>query len=152
MEPQELQEQTEHAQHSGQKAIGLTTAIVAVLLALATLLGHRAHTEGMLTLTQNVDEWDFYQAKHARAYSFALAAETQALLPNGKDPAIKNFKISIEEECGAPAPKDCTSPLLKRSPVLQQLVAENKLAAGDKPEKTESHPEEAHPAAPVAGE
>lgn len=125
MDTHELQEHTEHAHHSGQKAVGLTTAIVAVLLALATLLGHRAHTEEILTLTQNVDEWDFYQAKHARAYIFGLAAETQALLPNGKDAAVKNFKISIEEECGAPAPKDCTSPLLKRSPVLQQLLAEN---------------------------
>lgn len=125
MDTHELQEHTEHAHHSGQKAVGLTTAIVAVLLALATLMGHRAHTEEILTLTQNVDEWDFYQAKHARAYIFGLAAETQMLLPNGKDTALKNFKISIEEECGAPAPKDCTSPLLKRSPLLQQLLAQS---------------------------
>lgn len=151
MEPHELQEHTEHAHHSGEKAIGLTMAIVAVLLALATLLGHRAHTDEMLTLTQNVDEWDFYQAKHARAYIFGLAAETQALLPNGRNSAMKNFKISIEEECGAPAPKDCTSPLLKRSPLLQQLVAESKPKGDSKPEKTESHAE-GEPATATAAE
>lgn len=142
MDTHELQEHTEHAHHSGEKAVGLTTAIVAVLLALATLLSHRAHTEETLILTQNVDEWDFYQAKHARAYIFGLAAETEALLPNGKDAAVKNFKASIEEECGAPVPKDCTSPLLKRSPVLQQLIA--------KPEQPESHSEEAHTATAAA--
>lgn len=142
MEPQELQEHTEHAHHSGNKAVGLTTAIVAVLLAVATLLGHRAHTEETLLLTENVDTWDQYQAKHARAYLFALAAETQSLLPSGKEPALQNFKMSIDEECGSPAPKSCTSPLLKRSPLLQQLSA--------KPEQAESHGEEAPAAATVA--
>jgi hypothetical protein len=152
MNVEELKENTEHAQHSGQKAIGLTMAIVAVLLAMATLLSHRAHTEEVLTLTQNVDEWDFYQAKHNRAYLFGLAAETQALLPNGKDTATKNFKISNEEECGLPAPKDCVSPMLKRSAVLQQLTEQPKPVAAGKPDKTESHSNEAQATAPVAGE
>lgn len=141
MDTHELQEHTEHAHHSGEKGVGLTTAIVAVLLALATLLGHRAHTEEILTLTQNVDEWDFYQAKHARAYSFALAAETEMLLPNGKDAAVRNFKMSIEEECGAPVPANCTSPLLKRSPLLQQLQAESTPTAAAAPEKAETKSE-----------
>ncbi len=139
MDPHELQEQAEHAHHSGEKGVGLTMAIVAVLLALATLLSHRSHTEETLLLTENVDTWDQYQAKHARAYMFALAAETQSLLPAGKEPALQNFKMSIDEECGAPARKDCTSPLLKRSPLLQQLSA--------KPEQAESHTEETHTAA-----
>jgi hypothetical protein len=42
---EELKEGAEHAHSSGERGIGLTMAIVAVLLALATLLGHRAHTE-----------------------------------------------------------------------------------------------------------
>lgn len=152
MDTHELQEHTEHAHHSGQKAVGLTTAIVAVLLALATLMGHRAHTEEILTLTQNVDEWDFYQAKHARAYTFALAAETEMLLPNGKDAAVRNFKMSIEEECGAPAPKGCTSPLLKRSPLLQQLVAESTPGAGTASEKAGPKAEQENAPASTAPE
>src|SRR5437588_2002021 len=42
---EELKEGAEHAHQSGEKKLGLTMAIVAVLLAIATLLGHRAHTE-----------------------------------------------------------------------------------------------------------
>src|SRR5215813_9689179 len=99
MNVEELKETTEHAQHSGQKMIGLTTAIVAVLLAVATLLSHRAHTEEILTLTQAADGYSFYQAKHNRAYLYGLAAQTQALLPNGKGMAIENLKNSVEEEC-----------------------------------------------------
>jgi hypothetical protein len=147
MNVEELQENTEHAQHSGQRSIGLTTAVVAVLLAVATLLGHRSHTEEILALTQNVDQWDFYQAKHNRAYQFALAAETQALLPNGADPAVRNLKTSIEEECGIPVRKDCTSPLLKRSLVLQQLMEQHGKPAAGATEKQEPH---AEPTAAVA--
>jgi hypothetical protein len=143
MEPHELQEHTEHAQHKGEKLIGLTMAIVAVILTLASLLGHRAHADEMLSLTQNVDEWDFYQAKHSRAYLFGLTAEMQALLPNGRDAAVKNFKISVEEECGVPAPKDCLSPVLKKSAVLQQLLAQTSPA----PEKSESAAQETPAAA-----
>ncbi len=48
--------------------------------------------------------------------------------------------------------KDCTSPLLKKSPVLQQLLEQNKPAAAAKPEGTESHAEAAPEAATVAAE
>ena len=146
MEPHELQEQTEHAHHSGQKEVGLTMAIVAVLLAMVTLLSHRSETEEVLSLTQNVDDWQFYSSKHDRAYQFALAAEMQALSPNGRESALRNFKISIDEECGVPAPKGCTSPLLKKSPVLQQLIAEDQSAAS-KTEKAEANSQETHSAA-----
>lgn len=138
MEAQELHEHAEHAHHSGEKALGLTTAIVAVLLSLATLLSLRSQTEEMLTLTQNVDDWNFYQAKHDRAYMFGLTAEIEALIPNGKDSARKNFLNSIEEECGLPPVKGCTSPVLRKSPVLQAFVKENNLDAGTKPAAKES--------------
>jgi hypothetical protein len=140
MNVEELKESAEHAEHSGQRQVGLTMAIVAVLLAIATLLSHRAHTEEVLTLTQNLDEWDFYQAKHNRAYQFGLAAETQALLPNGKDAAMKNLLISAEEDCGVPVPKNCASPVLKRSPVLQQLAGQmGAPAVSGKTENTQPH-------------
>jgi hypothetical protein len=130
LELHELHEHVENANHSGEKAIGLTTAIVAVLLALATLQSHRAQTEVILALTQNVDDWNFYQAKHDRAYMFGLAAEMQSLMPNGKAAALKNVQNSVEEECGAPAPEGCTSPVLKKSPVIQALIQENKPQPG----------------------
>lgn len=137
MDSHEIEEQSEQAKEKGQKGVGLTMAITAVLLAIATLLSHRAHTEEILSLTQNVDDYAFYQAKHNRAYAFALTAETQALLSGGKDAALKNLKVSAEEECGIPAPKGCASPALKKSAVLQQLLAETKQDAGDKSEKKE---------------
>lgn len=128
MNVEELNEDTEHARHSGQKAIGLTTAIVAVLLATATLLSHRAHTEEIKLQTKVNDGWAFYQAKHNRAHEYGKYAENEALA-NQKEVAIKDLKISIQEECGTPAEESCTSPVLKDSPVLKQLMKENGAAA-----------------------
>lgn len=153
MEPQELQEQTEHAHHSGEKAVGLTMAIVAVLLAVATLLGHRAHTEEVKIQTQVNDQWGFYQAKHSRAHEYGVLAELAALLPNGHDVALKDLKVSTDEECGQPPEKGCASPVLKKSPLLQQLLAESKSSNehhGEKDEKAAADPKPASPPAETA--
>lgn len=149
MEPHELQEQTEHAHHSGEKAVGLTMAIVAVLLALATLMGHRAHTEEMKLQTQVNDQWGFYQAKHSRAHEYGALAEVAALLPNGRDVALKDLKISADEECGQPPEKGCVSPVLKKSKVLQQLVAESKGSGEHQEEKAGTDAAQSKPASPA---
>jgi len=141
MEINELQEHTEHAHHSGEKAIGLTMAIVAVLLAVATLMSHRAHTEEVKLQTQVNDQWGFYQAKHGRAHEYGALAELAALLPNGHDLALKDLKISADEECGAPVEKGCSSPVLKGSPILQQLLADEKSRSDIKPSAENSSDE-----------
>ncbi|MCU1256494.1 MAG: hypothetical protein JWM83_2793 [Candidatus Angelobacter sp.] len=119
---EELKEGTERAHQSGEKGIGLTMAIVAVLLAVATLMGHRAHTEETLMQGKIVDEWNFYQAKHSRAHEYGAIAEVAALLPNGKDLALKDYKKSLDEECGAPAEHGCGSPA-RDSALLRPLLA-----------------------------
>jgi hypothetical protein len=127
MEPDELQEKAEHAVHTGQKAVGLTLAIVAVLLATITLLGHRAHTEEIKLQTRVNDGWGFFQAKHDRAYKFAMHAE-DAVRTGNADVALRDLKKSNEEECGIPAGKNCANPLLKDSPWLQKFIKENNTA------------------------
>ncbi len=121
---EELKEGVEHAHKSGERGVGLTMAIVAVLLAIATLLGHRAHTEEGLLQGKIVDQWDFYQAKHGRAHLYGGLAEIAALSPDprAKDLALKNYKKSLEEECGTPAEHGCSSPA-KDSAILRQLLA-----------------------------
>ncbi len=121
MNVEEIKEGAEHAHNKGEKAVGLTMALVAVMLAVATLLGHRAHTEEGLMQGKIVDQWDFYQAKHSRAHEYGAIAELAALLPNGKDLAIKDYKKSLEEECGTPPEHGCSSPA-KDSAVLRPLL------------------------------
>ncbi len=136
MNVEELKEGAEHAHNSGEKRIGLTMTIVAVLLAIATLMGHRAHTEEGLMQGKIVDEWNFYQAKHSRAHEYGAIAEVAALLPNGKDLALKDYKKSLDEECGAPPEHGCNSPA-KDSSLLRPLLAPAASVDGSKEDKTE---------------
>lgn len=125
MNPEELSEQAEHAHHAGQKAIGLTTAVTAVLLAVATLLSHRAHTEEIKLQTKAVDQWNFYQAKHLRAHIYGVEAQ-KAEAEGHHDLALEFMQDSWDEECGPSPEKGCTAPRLKRVKTLQQLTAELK--------------------------
>jgi hypothetical protein len=136
MNIEELKEGTEHAHHSGEKGVGLTMAIVAVLLAMATLLGHRAHTEEGLLQGKIVDEWNFYQAKHSRAHEYGAIAEVAALLPNGKDLALKDYRKSLDEECGTPAEHGCSSPA-SNSVILRPLLMPETITDDGKEHKAE---------------
>jgi hypothetical protein len=132
---EELREGAEHAHKRGEKGIGLTMAIVAVLLAIATLMGHRAHTEEGLIQGKIVDEWNFYQAKHSRAHEYGAMAEVAALLPNGKELALKDYKKSLDEECGAPSEHGCSSPARDSTVLRPLLIPES--ASDSKEEKKE---------------
>jgi uncharacterized protein DUF4337 len=145
MNIEEVKEGAEHAHEKGERTIGLTMAITAVLLAMATLASHRAHTEEVLLQGKINDDWGFYQAKHARAYQFATAADLAALNPNGKDVALKDYKKSVEEECGVPPEQGCSGPQ-KPSSALQALLGESSEPAekNENPEKAASSDKAEH--------
>jgi hypothetical protein len=69
----ELQEHAEHAKHDPSLApISVTMALLAVLVAVVTLLGHRAHTEEVVLQAKASDQWAFYQAKNIRRHTDEL--------------------------------------------------------------------------------
>ena len=63
----ELKEAAERAKENRAMApVSLTMAILAVLVATVSLLGHRTHTEEILLQTRATDQWAYYQAKNMR--------------------------------------------------------------------------------------
>jgi uncharacterized protein DUF4337 len=70
--PEELHEMHEHAEHAHNDPslapATLTMAILAVLVAIASLLGHRSHTEEIVLQNKATDQWGFYQAKNIRLH------------------------------------------------------------------------------------
>ncbi len=74
--PEDLHELHEHAvkgQHDpGLAPVSLTMAILAVLVAGVTLVGHRAHTEEVLLQTKATDQWAYFQAKNIRRHNYDL--------------------------------------------------------------------------------
>jgi hypothetical protein len=67
----ELEVHTHHGE-SGENPlvipVSMTMSILAVLVAVATLFGHRAHTEELLLQAQATDQWAYYQAKNIRLH------------------------------------------------------------------------------------
>src|SRR3982074_3986943 len=66
-----LQEQVHHsAEHSGETwmaAVALSTAILAVLAAIAGLLSGKHANEAMMSQIEASDQWSYYQAKSIKA-------------------------------------------------------------------------------------
>ena len=73
MEPPE-----EHENHPLIIPASVTLAILAVLVAMATLLGHRASTEEILLQGQANDQWGYYQAKNSRSHEMQGVADILA--------------------------------------------------------------------------
>ena len=66
----ELQEHAEHAQHNRALVpVTVSMAVLAVLVATVSLLGHRAHTEEVVLQSRISDQWAYYQAKSIRRHS-----------------------------------------------------------------------------------
>jgi hypothetical protein len=80
-EVHELQEHAEHARHDPSLApISLTMAILAVVVATVSLLGHRAHTEEVVLQNKVSDQWAFYQAKNIRRHTDELFADIASVI------------------------------------------------------------------------
>ncbi len=76
---EEIHEMHEHAEeahhHPDLTPVTVTMAILAVLVAAVSLLGHRAHTEELLMQSKASDAWAEYQAKSIRRHNFELFAD-----------------------------------------------------------------------------
>ncbi len=94
-EAQELQEQAEHAEHeSSLRPVALTMTVLAVLVAVITVLGHRTHTKAVLDQNKATDTWGEYQAQKTRSYNTQLTIDLMKLMPlTDKEEAQK----SVEE-------------------------------------------------------
>jgi Domain of unknown function (DUF4337) len=64
--------------------VSLTIAILAVFVAVVSLLGHRAHTEEILMQTRSTDQWAYYQAKNMRRNNLEALDEVLSALENTK--------------------------------------------------------------------
>ena len=82
-EAQELKEQAEHGeQDKSLRPVAFSMSVLAVMVAVTTVLGHRTHTEAILFQTraaveQNrvTDNWALYQAKNIRSTDTELAGK-----------------------------------------------------------------------------
>jgi ABC-type nickel/cobalt efflux system permease component RcnA len=78
--------------------LAVTMSILAVLVAIATLFGHRAATEELYLQTKATDEWSYYQAKNSRLHtSQALVVLLDTLMPADKEKTAKAREKYIQD-------------------------------------------------------
>ncbi len=93
MEPEEINEFSNKMKEAGEsgeslKAISLAISILAVLVAMVTVLGHRSHTEAVLSQSRAGDMWNEYQAKKIRFDQVSVAIDLLSLQPNSNGEAV----------------------------------------------------------------
>ena len=90
-EIREFQEQMEKGAESGGVGVSLAISVLAVLVAMITVLGHRSHTQAVLAQSRESDQWNLYQAKKIRQENVALTADLIAIFsaPPSKDAQAK---------------------------------------------------------------
>ena len=77
----ELQEQAEKGREDRSLApISVTMAILAVCVAVVSLMGHRMHTEELLFQSRASDQWSYYQAKNIRRHSYEMGVDLLSLV------------------------------------------------------------------------
>jgi hypothetical protein len=76
----EIHHESEGEHDPRGQQVGVLAAVLAVLLAIVTILSHRAHTEGVLIKTEANDTWAFYQAKRIKLHNLELGEQLISLL------------------------------------------------------------------------
>ena len=77
----ELHENAEHGRENPSLApISVTMAILAVCVAVVSLMGHRSHTEELLMQNRATDQWAYYQAKNIRRHNYEMGTDLLALI------------------------------------------------------------------------
>jgi hypothetical protein len=94
MHPPAILEFAEAAPAKQNKAIGLTTAIVAVLLSIATMLANNANTNQIVIQTQTADWWAYSHSNDTNSRIY-MANEQLALL-QGQTAAAQEFHKLFE--------------------------------------------------------
>ncbi len=95
----ELQEHAEHAKHDPTLApVSLTMALLAVLVAVVTLVGHRAHTEEVVLQAKASDQWAFYQAKNIRRHTDELFVDLTSVQATNDAAALAKLRDKYSQE------------------------------------------------------
>jgi hypothetical protein len=92
MEPTEIHEFAEQMKEGGETAlthVSLIISVLAVLVAMVTVVGHRTHTEAILLQTRSADQWNQYQAKKIRQEQVTIAADLLSLQPSSDNTAVQ---------------------------------------------------------------
>lgn len=77
----EFSKQMKEGGEESLTTISLAISILAVMVAMVTVVGHRSHTEAVLMQARATDQWNLYEAKKIRQDSLEVVIDQLALQP-----------------------------------------------------------------------
>jgi hypothetical protein len=99
---EELNELKEHAEHAKEDPtlvpVTVTMAVLAVVVAVVTLLGHRTHTEEVVLQAKSSDQWAYYQAKNIRRHQDEMYADLTSVSPTTDAAASAKLRDKYSQE------------------------------------------------------
>jgi hypothetical protein len=96
---QELHEHAQHAAHDSSMApVSLTMAILAVAVAIVSLLGHRTHTEEVVLQNKVSDQWAYYQAKNIRRHTDEIFADLASVMATSDGQKAEHVREKYQKE------------------------------------------------------
>ena len=99
MEAEEIAEFSKEMREAGEQSlthVSLIISVLAVLVAMVTVMGHREHTEAVLAQARASDRWNEYQARRIRQASVGLAVDAFTLQAGSGQPSPK-LAAKLEE-------------------------------------------------------
>ena len=88
-EVNEFEKQMSEAGEGGMKHIALAISVLAVLVAMVTVLGHRTHTEAVLKQGLTDNKWDQYGVKNIRVVQLTTESDLLSFQPSSNDAAVQ---------------------------------------------------------------
>jgi Domain of unknown function (DUF4337) len=100
--PEDYRELQDNAEHGAERAslapVTITMAVLAVLVAATSLIGHRAHTEEILHQTRGTDQWAYYQAKDIRRKNYELFLDELSVFTVQNPEQVQKVKEKYQKE------------------------------------------------------
>ncbi len=103
MDASELQDFKENLEQGAQeeqlRPVGFTMSVLAVLLAVTTVMGERTHADAIINQNKAADQWSEYQAQKIRDYDTQLATDLLSVVAlDNKDATAKMTKAYADHE------------------------------------------------------
>jgi len=98
-EHSELHERAEHGAAGNSNApVTITLAILAVLVAVVSLLDRRSHAQELLLQVKSTDQWAQYQAKDLRERSYEVFLDQLSVLSLADQAHARDLKAKYQSE------------------------------------------------------
>ena len=102
MSQDDVQEMHEHAEDTHRDPsllpVSFTMSVLAVLVAVVTLLAHRAHTHTVVAQIRATDTWAEYQAVNTRRHTYEVFGEFIDITPPGNQAEGRKMRESFRQQ------------------------------------------------------